>query len=97
MSGFTKLTGGVPVPTNDALALSPADAAKTLGIGRTNLYKLIAAGLIDARRLGGRTIIPATSLRDFLAGLPAAPIRGVSGANGGSISALIAKARGETP
>ncbi len=60
---------------NAPLALSPADAAKTLGIGRTNLYRLIAAGLIDARRLGGRTIIPATSLRDFLAGLPAAPIR----------------------
>ena len=61
--------------TNDSLAFSIADAAKTLGIGRTNLYRLIAAGLIDARRLGGRTIIPAISLRDFLAGLPAAPIR----------------------
>ena len=63
------------MPSNDVLALSPADAAKALGIGRTNLYRLISAGLIDARRLGGRTVIPATSLRDFLAGLPAAPIR----------------------
>ena len=76
--------------TNDSLAFSIADAAKTLAIGRTNLYRLIAAGLIDARRLGGRTIIPATSLRDFLAGLPAAPIRPSAPKNSSAASDIFA-------
>ena len=60
---------------DEVLALTVRDACTALSVGKTTLYGLIAAGLIDARRLGGRTIIPATSLRDFLAGLPAAPIR----------------------
>ena len=60
---------------DEVLALTVSDACTALSVGKTTLYSLIAAGLIDARRLGGRTIIPATSLRGFLAGLPAAPIR----------------------
>lgn len=58
------------------LAYSPADACKVGGFGKTTLYKLIAEGQIEAIALGGRTLIPAESLRQFLASLPPAPIKG---------------------
>ncbi len=58
-----------------ALAYGIPDACRVLGIGRTRLYALIAEGKIEARACGGRTLIPADSLRAFLASLPAAPIR----------------------
>ena len=60
---------------NEVLAYSIPDACRVACIGRSTLYGLIGAGKIEARALGGRTIIPADSLRKFLAGLPAAPIR----------------------
>ena len=50
-------------------------ACVALGIGRTKLYAWIAEGKIEARACGGRTLIPAGSLRAFLASLPEAPIR----------------------
>ena len=58
-----------------ALAYGIQDACRVLGIGRTRLYALIAEGKIEARACGGRTLIPAKSLRAFLASLPSAPIR----------------------
>lgn len=51
------------------------EACAASGLGRTRLYALIAEGKIEARQCGGRTLIPAESLRTFLANLPAAPIR----------------------
>jgi excisionase family DNA binding protein len=58
-----------------ALAYGVNDAARVLGIGRTTVYRLIAEGQIEARALGGRTVIPAESLHAFVASLPPAPIR----------------------
>lgn len=60
------------------LALSVKDACKAIGCGRTTLYSLIASGKIEARALGGRTVIPADSLQGFVAALPPAPIRVMS-------------------
>ena len=54
------------------LAYGIAEACAALGIGRTRLYALIAEGRIEARACGGRTLIPADSLRAFLASLPPA-------------------------
>jgi excisionase family DNA binding protein len=62
-------------PTKAALAYGIADAARALGIGRSSLYRLIAGGQLEARALGGRTVVPAASLHAFLAALPPAPIR----------------------
>ena len=62
-----------PIP--NILAYGIAEACIALGIGRTRLYALIAEGQIEARSCGGRTLIPAESLRAFLAKLPPAPIR----------------------
>ena len=61
--------------TDTILSYGISDACAALGIGRTRLYALIAEGRIEARACGGRTLIPADSLRAFLASLPPAPIR----------------------
>jgi excisionase family DNA binding protein len=59
----------------DALAYTIPNACRVLGLGRTRLYAYIAEGKIEARACGGRTLIPADSLRTFLASLPPAPIK----------------------
>lgn len=66
-------------PEQQPLAYRVADACRAIGVGRTRLYELIAAGKIEARSCGGRTLIPASSLREFLDGLPHAPIRAAAG------------------
>lgn len=54
-------------------AMHPIDRACAIsGCGRTKLYQLIAQGLLDARKLGRRTLITDESLRRFLASLPPA-------------------------
>lgn len=40
------------------------------GIGRTTLFKLIAEGKLDARKIGRRTLITDESLKKFIADLP---------------------------
>lgn len=60
---------------NAVLAYGITDACKVTGIGRTLMYSLIAGGKIEARRCGGRTLIPAASLEAFIASLPQADIR----------------------
>jgi excisionase family DNA binding protein len=59
----------------EVLAHTIADAVKVSGIGRTSLYELIGAGKLEARKAGNRTLIPAESLRTYIAGLPPADIR----------------------
>lgn len=60
---------------SDAIAYTILDATKASGIGRTSLYELIGAGKIEARKAGNRTLIPADSLRAYIASLPPADIR----------------------
>ena len=60
-------------------AMHPLDRACAISeCGRTKLYQLIALGLLDARKLGRRTLVTDESLRRFLAGLP--PLQGGRGA-----------------
>ncbi len=54
------------------LAFSPSDAAKTLGIGRSTLFSLLARGEIRALKLGTRTLISAAEIQRFLGTLPQA-------------------------
>jgi excisionase family DNA binding protein len=49
-------------------------ASQASGLGRTTLYELIGAGKIEARKAGGRTLVMAASLRDYIASLPPAQI-----------------------
>lgn len=60
---------------DETLAYTIPDASAATGIGRTTLYYLIGEGKIEARKVGNRTIIPADSLRAYIASLPAADIR----------------------
>lgn len=57
------------------LTYTIAGACSVSGLGRTTLYARIAEGKIEARQCGGRTLIPADSLQQFLGSLPLAPIR----------------------
>ena len=48
------------------LAYGIEDAANALGLSRSRIYELIAAGDITACKVGKRTIIPTTELTAFL-------------------------------
>ena len=50
----------------DQLLLRPEEAAKLLGIGRSKLYELIAAGTIESVLLDRCRRIPRAALDDFV-------------------------------
>ena len=52
----------------DPLAYSIHDACRVSSIGKTKLYSLIKDGTLAVRRVGGRTLIPAASLRALIDG-----------------------------
>jgi excisionase family DNA binding protein len=52
------------------LLLTTAEACEALGIRKTKLFELMRDGAIERRQLGGRTAIPAESLRAFADSLP---------------------------
>lgn len=54
--------------TPPKLAYSIREACEASSLGRTTVYAHIAAGRLQAIRVGGRTIIPAASLRALIAG-----------------------------
>jgi hypothetical protein len=60
-----------PIP----LAYTVKDACAAVGCKVTKLYELVGAGLLDARKIGGRTVIVGDSLRRYVASLPKAVIR----------------------
>jgi excisionase family DNA binding protein len=55
-------------PTKLAHTISGATEAS--GIGRSQIYKFIKEGKLEARKLGSRVLIPDSSLRALLASLP---------------------------
>lgn len=52
----------------EPLAYSVADAIRVSSIGKTKLYSLIKSKRLEARRIDGRTLIPAASLRRLIEG-----------------------------
>lgn len=50
--------------------LSLSEACRISGLGRTTIYRAIAAGELVAGKVGKRTIILREDLRQLLAGLP---------------------------
>lgn len=56
-----------PAAVQAPLAVSPAEAARILGIGRTHLYELIGTGALRSVRLGSRRLIPIAALEECLA------------------------------
>lgn len=56
--------------TNDPapLAYTIAEAARVTTLGKTRIYELIREGRLQARKIGKRNIIPATSLHALIDG-----------------------------
>lgn len=53
-----------------SIALTTAEAARSLGIGKTKLFELIAKGDLPAIRLGGRTLVKREDIEALVARLP---------------------------
>ncbi|WP_072896014.1 helix-turn-helix domain-containing protein [Sphingobium sp. YR657] len=53
-------------PPPDPICVRVNDAARMIGVGRTKLYALIAAGEIDTVRLGKATRITTASLHGLI-------------------------------
>lgn len=54
----------------DTICLSPAEAAKAIGIGKSTLFTLLARGEIKAKKLGSRTLITSAELSRYVETLP---------------------------
>ena len=54
----------------EPIAYNIPTACAALGIGRTHLYQLISDGHLETRKIGRRTVIPASSLRHYFESLP---------------------------
>jgi hypothetical protein len=61
-----------------ALAYTIPNAAKVSGISRSGLYKLFRARTLTPRSAGGRTLVMADELQEYVRSLPPAPIRRTS-------------------
>jgi excisionase family DNA binding protein len=60
----------IPETGVERLAYSVSDAAACLGLSRAHLYRVIAAGRLQPRKEGKRTLILRSDLLAFLASLP---------------------------
>lgn len=54
------------------LVYRPREAQEALGIRNTKFWALVKAGLLETRKLGGATVVPAESLKRFVESLPSA-------------------------
>lgn len=55
--------------TSEKLLFTPEQAAELLGLGRTKLYELLAAGDLRSVRIGACRRIPSSALHDFVSRL----------------------------
>ena len=67
--GTSELHVGQPKGASRAL-LSPRETQSLLSISHASLYRLIAAGRLDARKLGSKTLITAESVQRLVTDLP---------------------------
>jgi excisionase family DNA binding protein len=58
-------------PRDPKLAYSVREACAATTLGKTTLYSHIASGRLRVVRVGGRTLIPAESLRALVEGVQA--------------------------
>jgi len=60
---------------SEPLLVARMRAFATLGIGTTKGHDLINAGLLDARKIGGKTVITMASIRALAESLPRVPMK----------------------
>jgi excisionase family DNA binding protein len=56
----------------EPILLTPAQAASALGIGRSSLYELLAAGTIPSVKIGSSRRVRTADLRAYAEGLASA-------------------------
>ena len=49
---------------------TPKETEHILSVSHATLYRLINRGLLDARKIDGKTVITAASIQSFVADLP---------------------------
>lgn len=54
----------------EKLTYTVKQTAAALGVGQTTVWKAVADGKLSAMKLGSRTLIPAESLRAWIASMP---------------------------
>ena len=54
---------------SDPLLLTPTEAARALGIGRSKLYELLQDGVLESVHIGACRRIPTDALTDFVSRL----------------------------
>lgn len=59
---------------NQSLCCTVKEARNLIPCGNSKLYELIGNGLLDARKLGNRTLITRASIVSFVDSLPGADI-----------------------
>lgn len=68
---MSKFVSSEAMPKNTTcdptIAVSPAEAARRMGIGRTILYELISAGSLKSIKIGSRRLIAVKAIEDCLA------------------------------
>jgi excisionase family DNA binding protein len=65
---MTELSNAIaPTSEPQRLAVSPSEAARLAGIGRTTLYEAIGSGALRSLKMGKRRLITIDALRDWLA------------------------------
>ncbi len=59
-------------PQNEttAVLMTPAQAARSLALGRTTIFALMRSGALKSIRIGGARRIPIDAVRDFVAAAP---------------------------
>jgi len=55
---------------NQKLLYRPYEVQAALGIGNTKFWQLVKAGLLETRKIGAATVVPAESLHSYVASLP---------------------------
>lgn len=60
----------------EKLMYTVKQVSEALGVGRTTVWKAVADAKLNAIKLGNRTLIPAESLRAWIASMPAVKRRG---------------------
>ncbi len=65
----------------EKIAFTVSEASQAIGVGRSLIYRLIAQKRLAAIKVDGRTLVPASSLRQLIATSPAAAINIKPGKN----------------
>lgn len=60
-----------PPAEQDAVFVSTKETARLLGLSRNHVYELLDRGDLESRYIGRRRLVVMSSLRSFIAGLPA--------------------------